>query len=294
MRYIFIISLLVLCSGAYAQKAEKVVLHGTIAMATGEQFPYRIEVTENNNVVTGYAYTYDERDEAKAIIKGKVDKQNKKLTFKETEIVRSSLVTTHAFMCMVQAALEYKSGKLKGPAVNKQLDNTSCTEGTITFSNAAEIDALFASHDEYDMEVKMGEKKKPEAAPEAATSTIPAAVQESTPEKITAGVEKSYSWYSDSVVIEVFDGGYFDGDMVSIYLDDKAMLSKFVILKQKKRIVVALPPTGVHTISIVAENEGSDPPNTATLRLLDGATPYNIVAYNNKGDKSFIRVKRAR
>lgn len=293
MRYIFIISLLVLCTRAYAQKVEKVVLHGTIAMATGEQFPYRIEVTESANVITGYAYTYDERDEAKAIIKGKVDKQNKKLTFKETEIVRSSLVTTHAFMCMVQAALEYKGNKLKGPAVNKQLDNTSCTEGTITFANAAEIEALFASHDEYDMEVKMGEKKKPEAAPET-TATANTATQEPTTEKITAGVEKNYNWYSDSIVMEVFDGGYFDGDMVSIYMDDKPVLSKFVILKQKKRIAVALPPAGTHTISIVAENEGTDPPNTATLRLLDGATPYNIVAYNNKGDKSFIRVKRAR
>ncbi len=294
MRHIFLTILLLVSAAGYAQQPAKVVLHGTIAMATGEQFPYRIEITETNGVITGYAYTYDEHDEAKAVIKGKVDKATRKLSFKETEIVKSSLVTTKAFMCMVQAAMEYKGGKLSGPAVNKQLDNTACTAGTITFSNNAEVEALFASHDEYDVEIKMGEKKKAPVetpAPPAAATNIQ---QEPTTEKITAGIEKSYAWYSDSVVIEVFDGGYFDGDIVTIYMDEKPVLNKFVLLKQKKRLSVALPATGVHTISILAENEGSDPPNTATLRLLDGTTPYNIVAYNNKGERSFIRIKKAR
>lgn len=291
MKYNFLLLLLLLGRVVTAQ-TDKMVLHGTISMATGEKFPYKIEITESNNVVTGYAYTYDERDQAKAIIKGKVDKQAHKLTFRETEILQSSLVAPQAFMCMVQASLEYRNGKLSGPAINKQLDNTACTDGTITFSISAEIDELFASHDKYDMEIRMGEKKKTPDVPPTVTTAVP--VQEQPQEKITAGIEKSYDWYSDSVVMEVWDGGYFDGDMVSIYLDDKPVLSKYVILKQKKHLAVELPTAGTHTIAILAENEGSDPPNTATLALYDGGTRYNIVAYNNKGERSFIRVKRAK
>lgn len=276
--------------GARAQ--QPVIVHGTISMATGESFPYRIEVTEKDGVITGYAYTYDQRDEAKATIKGKIDRLNRKLIFRETEIIKSSLVTTKAYMCMVQATLERRNGKLSGPAVNKQADNTVCTEGTITFSNNAEIEDLFASHDQYDVVVNMGEKKK--STPVETVTAPPMPAEPATPDKITAGVETSYTWLTDSVVMEVWDGGFFDGDMVTILFDGKPVLNRYVILKQKKRISVPLPPAGIHTVAIVAESEGSDPPNTATFMLYDGATKYNVVAYNKQGQRSFIRIKRFR
>ena len=263
-------------------------------MATGEEFPFRLELTEANNIVTGYSYTYDERDEAKTAIKGKVDKQGKKLTFKETEIVSSHTVYTKAFMCLLQASLEYRNGKLSGPATNKQLDNTSCTEGKITFTNINDIEQLFSSHDPYDVEIRMGEKKKEEPVA-VAPKPAPIAPEEPTgTDKITAGTEKSYDWRTDSIVVELWDGGLFDGDMVSIMFDGKPVLSKYTIAKQKKRCSIPLPPTGVHTLSIIAEDEGSDPPNTASLMLYDGTIKYSIVAYNTKGRQSIIKIKKAK
>ncbi len=292
MKYNFLLALLLLCGIAQAQ-STKVILKGTLLMATGEEFPYRLELTEANNVITGYSYTYDERDEAKTIIKGKVDKQSKKLTFKETEIVSSHSVFTKAFMCLLQASLEYRNGKLSGPATNKQLDNTSCTEGKLTFANNAEIENLFSSHDPYDVEIRMGEKKKEE--PAVVAPVMPKAPEEQVgTDKITAGVERSYDWRTDSIVVDVWDGGFFDGDKISILFDGKSVLSNYVILKQKKRISIPLPPVGIHTFAIVAEDEGADPPNTASLMLYDGTVKYSIVAYNNKGQRSMIKIKRAK
>lgn len=291
MRYYLLIAILICCGGAYAQSA-KVTLHGTLVMSTGEEFPYRIELTEANNIITGYAYTFDERDEAQSVIKGKVDKQNRKLTFKETEIVKSTNVVTKAFMCMVQASLEYRNSQLSGTANSKQLDNTACTPGTITFSNVREIEELFSSHDKYDVEIRMGEKKK-EETPVAVLEAIPvAANQANVTDKITVGVEKSFMWYSDSVVLDVWDGSTFDGDIVSILFDGKPVLNKYVIQKGKKRISFFLPLTGIHTLAIVAENEGTDPPNTATLTLYDGTAHYNIISYNKKGSQSVIKIKK--
>lgn len=292
MRYVFLVVSLLFCINLSAQQ-QKVVLHGTISMATGESFPYRIEVTENNGTITGFAYTYDERDEAKAIIKGKIDRQNRKLTFRETEIVTSSLVVTKAYMCMVQATLERRSGKLSGPAVNKQADNTVCTDGTITFSNNNEIEDLFATHDKFDVAVEMGSKKAA-PAPQPAPAPVIAGDDPVSTDKITAGVEKSFTWLTDSVVMEVWDGGMFDGDMVTILFDDKPVVNHYVIQKQKKRVVVRLPAMGSHTVAIVADGEGSDPPNTATFMLYDGATKYNVIAYNKKGERSLIRIQRLR
>lgn len=291
MRYRLLIVIMLMCGGAYAQ-ANKMTLKGTLVMATGEEFPYRIEITETNNVVTGYGYTYDEKDEAKAMIKGKVDKPNRKLTFKETEIVSSHSVFTKAFMCLLQASLDYRGNKLTGPATNKQLDNTSCTEGKITFSNAAEIDQLFSSHDPYDVEIRMGEKKKDPETPAPAAAVAPKPEVPATADKITAGIEKSYEWKTDSIIVDIWDGSNYDGDVVSILFDGKPVLDKYVIQRQKKRISIPLPATGLHTITIVADDEGTDPPNTATLRLYDGETRYNVVAYNKKNERSIIKVKR--
>lgn len=293
MKYYFL-AVVILFSGFVNAQSTKVMLKGTLLMATGEEFPYRLELTESNNVITGYSYTYDERDEAKTVIKGKVDKQAHKLTFKETEIVSSHSVFTKAFMCLLQASLEYRNGKLVGPATNKQLDNTSCTEGKLTFTNTSEIEQLFSSHDPYDVEIRMGEKKKEEPVTAAPKPASVAAEEPAGTDKITEGIEKSYDWLSDSVVVEVWDGGRFDGDIISILFDGKPVLAKYVIGKQKKRFAIKLPATGVHSVAILAEDEGSDPPNTASLALYDGHTKYSVLAYNNKGQQSFIKIRKAK
>ncbi len=270
---------------------NKFTLTGTITMQTGEQFPYKIVGTETNGVVKGFAYTYAEPDETKAAIEGKLDKQGRKLSFKETEIISSHDVHTKAFMCLVHAKLDYKANALSGPATSKELDNTACTEGVISFNKGTELQELFSSHDKYDVEVSMGGKAAKEVGPAPA---VVAAVAEEAPklDKITAGVEKAYEWHTDTVIVEIWDGGTFDGDKVTVTFDDVPVIKKYTLQKTKKRLAIALPATGVHYLSIYAEDEGSDPPNTATLTLTDGTKRYNLVAYNPKGAQSLVQVRR--
>jgi len=51
---------------------------------------------------------------------------------------------------------------------------------------------------------------------------------------------------------------------------------------------------GINTIVIAADNEGSDPPNTATLMLGDGAKHYSVIAYNPRGQQALIKIRRVR
>ena len=290
MKYYFLLSILFVSTLASAQSAD-ITLTGTLLMATGEQFPYKIVAKESNNVITGYAYTFD-NEATKAVIKGKVDKQNRKLTFKETEIVSTSSITTKAFMCLINATLESKRNTLTGSISTRQADNISCTEGTLTFNNERELTELFSSHDKYDQVITMGGNKPKET--EKIKDLVPAPIEtNTTPDKITAGIEKSYEWNTDSIVAEVWDGGNLDGDVVTILFDGKPVLNRYLIQKQRKKITIPLPATGTHTFTVVAVDEGSDPPNTATLMLYDGAQHYSLVAYNTKGQQSLIRIKRA-
>ena len=260
-------------------------------MATGEQFPYKIVATENNNIINGFAYTFDS-EATKTSINGKVDKLNRKLTFKETGIISTRTVITQAFMCLINASLELKGDVLTGRIASKQADNTACTEGTLTFRNKEELTQLFSSHDKYDQVITMGGKHKGNPVP---LQENPSTISVNTvPEKITAGVEKSYDWNADSVVAEVWDGGIMDGDVVTILFDGRPVLDHYTIQKQKRRLVLQLPAGGVHSFVVVAENEGSEPPNTATLMLYDGSAHYSLIAYNTKGQKSLIWIKKVK
>ncbi|MBC7554815.1 MAG: hypothetical protein H7257_12645 [Taibaiella sp.] len=288
MKFNFILPLLLFCSAALAQPA-KITLTGTLTMATGEQFPYRIEGTEQNGVLLGFGYTYSAPNETKAVIEGRVDKQNHIITFKETEIVLSHDVHTQAFMCLVHARLDMRGNVLAGNAGSKQLDNTACTSGVLSFSNGKEVSNVFSSHDKYDMEVTMGGAKVKEAPVTAEAAPPPETTKT---EKITQGVEKSYNWHSDSLIVVVWDGGNFDADKITISFDDVPVLKKYILLKEKKRIAIAVPATGTHTFSVYAEDEGYDPPNTASLTLVDGAIKYSLVAYNPKGAQSMVYIKR--
>jgi hypothetical protein len=263
-------------------------------MATGESFPYRVEGVDSNGVLYGYGYTFSGENETKASIKGKIDKQGRKLTFKEIEIISSHYVPTRAFMCLLQATLADGRGGLKGAVVSKESDNTACTAGELTFTETKQVNDLFSSHDKYDMAVEMG---GPKAKAKAVTpdDEKSKAQAEKPIEKVTVGIEKEYDWHHDVVVLNVWDGGTYDGDVVTIIMDGKPVLRKYLIVKEKYKVNIPLPNDGtVHTIEVVAENEGYSPPNTANISLTDGDITYNLLSYNKQGDRSIIRISRAK
>ena len=133
-------------------------------------------------------------------------------------------------------------------------------------------------------------KKVKEPVAEAAPVTVETLEEE----KVTAGVEKLYEWHSDTVVIDVWDGGTVDGDRITIQFNGQPVLTSYSLVKEKKQLRLPIAGAGVNTILIMAENEGYDPPNTASMLLTDGATRYSILAYNKKGNASLIKIKRVK
>ena len=294
-----ILSILIACfvvSTATAQ-TKQTTLNGTLVMKTGETFPYKIVFSDSGNWIKGYSFTYKEPNETKATIRGKLDKQMRTLTFKERDIVYSHNVQTKAFMCLVNANLEYvPEGNirvLKGPITSREADNTACTEGEIIFRDEKELQNLFAYHEQFDTVITMKKKVREPVAEVTPGEAVPQQ-EPLVAEKITAGADRSYEWHSDTVVVDVWDGGHVDGDKITMQLNGKVVLSDYTLIKTKKQLKLPLTGTGVNTIMITADNEGNEPPNTATLTLYDGAVKYNILAYNKKGDAALIKVKRVR
>ncbi len=293
MKAVFFTLLLIHCALFTAMAQSKpIVLNGSLIMKTGEIFPYKIVLTDSGDVIKGYSLTYKEPDETKTAIRGTLDRRMRTLSFKEKEINYSHNVSTKAFMCLVNAQLEYvrdASGYvLKGPITSREADNTACTPGEIVFNNEQEVQNLFAYHEHFDTVISMKKKVK---EPETVRTTLE--IQEPlVTEKVTAGTEKSYEWNSDSIIIDVWDGGNVDGDRITMKFNGITYLNNYYLVKEKRQLRLPISGHNINELIIFAENEGSDPPNTASIMLTDGAVKYSILAYNKKGDAALIKIKK--
>ena len=360
-------------------------LTGNIDLSNGESFPYKIVLTEYaNGVVKGHSITFKEPNETKATISGIIDHRKRTLIFKETQIVFSHGFPTKAFMCLIDANLDYvKIGKenvLKGTITNKEADETTCTGGFLIFRHDAELQNLFGTHEKFDTVISMGKKSNDPADPKKVKDAVPdsrpgkdvagttksvkgttadtrpgavttgtdrtkseikdgkkttpsdasasADVRRFTPsadsklisesveprrtnpllngnivneanqqlvagtDKITAGIEKMYNWHSDTVIIELWDGGNIDGDRVSLLFNGMQYLNNYFLVKEKRQLIIPLSVDQYNIITIIAENEGDDPPTTASLYLKDGLIKYSLLAYNAKGQQAVIKLKR--
>lgn len=293
-RFLLWITLVALCNAAAFAQEHQYKLSGTLSMQTGETFPYMVTFSEVDGNLTGEAVTFAAPHQTVSVIRGTVDRYEKRISFKEVEITSSRSLPTKAYMCLVNAKLyyeqDYRGATLKGAVTNKQTDKTACTPGTLTFSNAADLRPLFEATEKYDTVISMKKKMPSEK------TGIKVAIQDNEePQetaRITVGEEKTYKWYTDTLIIDLWDGGATDGDVVSIQLNDSMLLRNYALVKKKKTIKVYIPPTITNILTILAGNEGTDPPNTATLLLTDGSTKHPLVAYNKSGEKAIIKIKR--
>ncbi len=291
---LLLVAAFILCSvGLYAQERQY-KLAGTLSMQTGESFPFEVSFTEVDGNLTGEAVTFAPPHQTISVIRGTIDRYEKRLSFKEVEITSSRSLPTKAYMCLVNAKLyfeqDYKGATLRGAVTNKQTDKTACTPGTLTFNNAIELRPLFEATEKFDTVISMKKKTSTEKGGIKVAQQDPYEPQETA--KITVGEEKTYKWHTDTLTIELWDGGATDGDVVSLQLNDSIILSQYALVKKKKTVKVYLPAAGLNVLSIIAGNEGTDPPNTATLMLTDGQIKYPLIAYNKQGEKAIIKIKR--
>jgi len=88
-------------------------------------------------------------------------------------------------------------------------------------------------------------------------------------------------------VIEVWDGGVVDGDVITVLYNDAPLLTNYMLEKAHKQLRIPITKKK-STVTVIAIDEGANPPNTADILLIDGVLRYKITAYNSKGKKAVI------
>jgi hypothetical protein len=221
-------------------------------------------------------------------LEGHVDKQKRAITISEKE-EKNMLLIQPMDICYFNGTLVYKyqdggaEFSCKYTGLNKY--QQYCGHGLITLFQNAALDSLFT----------IPPKPQPKAAPrhpaDHTTANAPAAQQEV--EVITAGNTKELDWKTDTCIIDIWDYGYVDGDIITVFFNGKNMLNKYEINATKKQLRLPLG-AGENVIRILAENEGKAPPNTARLLLTDGKKQYSFTAYNTVGKSAEILLRKKR
>lgn len=82
---------------------------------------------------------------------------------------------------------------------------------------------------------------------------------------------------SNKISINIWDHSRKDGDIVSIYLNGEAVISKYSLEYYKKKVELILDPSKPNDLFLYAHNLGKYPPNTVSIEITDGKTSENIV-----------------
>lgn len=300
--------LLLLLTAAFTSMAQAQTtahqLEGFMAVAGGETFTYRLELEEGaGGELKGYAYTYvKEGKDVKAAVEGHIDRTKKTVSFRETDIVYNHGFESKAVLCLVDATLKFmpdESGgiTLSGAITSNTASNALCGKGSIVFTDAAMIAAVFqpVAHAESPAKAPAApapapEKQKPVRIVYDTARRAPAPA---TPrqEEVTAGKTQTYQFSSDSVWIEIWDGGKLDGDIITVLLNERPVLARYTLTADKKQLRLPLQK-GQNTLIIIADNEGNEPPTTADILLHDGDKQYRLLAHNRIGREAVIHLIR--
>jgi len=311
------------CSFSCTAQAHYYDLSGIITVNGLNNLSYKMVFSVTAGTIKGYSLTnIGRKDEAKAIIQGHIDKEKQSITFDETGIIHSASNDDSDIICMVHAKLKYKKGPkgmmfvgtFKGRDFNSGKD---CATGDIVMLSTDALNQLFKplmKKDSSDcptcdtarlgnstLDQLLGSSLSNNTSHSNEEHSYSSAKQETkldtftAVDEITAGIQTVYDWLSDTVIIDIWDGGSIDYDMVTIVYNTDTLLKNYTLKAQKKRLKAIVRTIGEDDLlTIIAENEGNEPPNTADLTLIDGDKKYNIEAHNNTGQKAVIRIRKKR
>lgn len=302
------VCLFILAPHVMAQKNEY-LLKGYMGVQGGESFHYDLRLKDSvRNILSGYSSTYQNpENDVRTYVVAQLDRDGKTIHIKENTIIQNNNFKSRATICLVEVQLKYSNldKNLFGTLITMTADNgANCSKGSISFSNKEEIDHLFnpsvinPTPSALPAAIAAAPRKTARVVYDTVTTRrntpsptpqIPTLPKQAI---ITEGQDKTYQWNSDEIVFEIWDGTTVDNDRVTILLNGTEVLKDYMLTKNKKELRLPVGGNELNIISILALNEGSEPPNTANITIKDGDVAYDIMAHNKFGKTALIKIKK--
>lgn len=98
---------------------------------------------------------------------------------------------------------------------------------------------------------------------------------------------------SDSIRISFYDNGDVDGDSISVFVDKVPVMTRQTISTRALNLYLILDSSkSVHELSMLAENLGKYPPNTALMVITDGINRYEVYLSSTLTQNASVRLRK--
>lgn len=256
---------------------------GIMTSSEGEKMAYTLSVDVSGVHLSGKSVTVQEGNELLTNVSGIINRDKKLMIITETSTI--GILSDSIEVCLFNIMVKWKEKKGKfsasGAFVGKNSAGQVCSQGIAELETGLSATSLFSP---------IPEKEKKKTTQHALPDTAATATDDN---QITDGRDKYINVSTPSCVLELWDDGIEDGDVITLLFNGKEIVRDYTLSKTKKLLTVPLN-VGKNKVTIVAVSEGVNPPNTAQIAVTEQATGirYSLTAYNKKGKMASVVITR--
>lgn len=268
----------------FAQNSQEYL--GIIKLNDSSLISYRLNLLENNGIVSGYSITdIGGNHETKSNITGTYNKKTNLISFKEVGIIYTKSEISDYDFCYI-----HFSGKLhninaynniNGSFKGLYNDSSTCIDGEIILKSVEKIEKRVVKADKIIQKSrKINDSIKSEINISKLLDTLKMNV-------LKANQNLSMFSTSEKLTLKIYDAGKVDGDRISIYVNNSLLLKNYEVTKKTKELTIPLNSKKT-VLKITALNVGSISPNTAKIEIIDSKNNINTLTSLKEGEETLI------
>ncbi|SCX90134.1 hypothetical protein SAMN05192588_0179 [Nonlabens sp. Hel1_33_55] len=247
---------------------QRVDYVGLLALQDSTFISYKLELVETDGILKGFSYTdLNGPHESKNTLVGRYNSKDNKIEFREVDIVYTKSPIKELDFCFVYftGSLRNLRGKatLEGNFKSYYDDLQPCIDGKLIMQGE---EKFTRKTEKITSRVEKMDKIPDSVKQRIANSKF---LNSSERQGLKGGETLNVFWESKTAYLEIWDPGKVDGDAMSIVLNGKVVKENYAPLKAKTKIPLTFNKE-INTLVLKALSEGTDPPNTAQIRITDG------------------------
>jgi hypothetical protein len=273
---------------ADGQKINEHSFIGTIQLMDQSMITYKIEFDEmKDGSIRGKSVTdFSGPHRTESEITGKINREENTITFNELNNLTTKSDSPSDDFCYVhiynaKIKLKDKKSLIQGHFYSRYANGEKCIEGDI-----------FLMGGEYFFEKAQAVSNKkliPQETKDRLKETISKSKENIKNTILSEDDNLTIIAEGDNLMIRVWEDEYLDGDRVSVYVDDKAILKGYLIKSSMKQLLVPITKDTT-MLRIVADNEGRLPPNSANFVIVNSETQVPIKLQLNEGKEATVQI----
>ncbi|MCB9305837.1 MAG: hypothetical protein H6565_04520 [Lewinellaceae bacterium] len=103
-------------------------------------------------------------------------------------------------------------------------------------------------------------------------------------------VSRSLAVKNRKIKVKLWDSQVEDGDIVSVYLDDKKVIDHVYLRLKPQEYEIELPPGKEHYLTVYADDFGKAEPNTAKVSVFDGVREQIIDLVAGRTNQESVKI----